>query len=327
MMPLDDHTMDDLLVKYLAGEATPEERLQAEQWISANETNRKYYKDFNRIWQESERIPGESQANENAAWMRLQNRINKSDVDVEQHVRREPRPDTQWLKIAVSILLVGIVSYWVYNRFYDAHIIEKLSRNKVLTENLSDGSTVTLNSNSQLSYPAHFTGDNRPVKLTGEAFFKIAPDKTKPFIISVKGATISVVGTSFDVKNRKGETEVIVATGIVKVKAHGKEVQLYPGEKVMVTKTSNELVKQQNKGSLYNYYITGALVCDQTPLYQLVDKLNEVYKVDIEITNDKLRNLPITTTFKDQSLDEILKVIAETFNIRVERQGNRFLLK
>jgi len=52
-----------------------------------------------------------------------------------------------------------------------------------------------------------------------------------------------------------------------------------------------------------------------------------VYKADIVIENSKLRNLPITTTFKGQSLDEILKVITETFNIRVERQGNRFLLK
>lgn len=325
MMPLDDHTMDDLLVKYLAGEATPEERLQAEQWISANEANRKYYDDFKRIWQESEGIAGESQVNEDAAWMRLQHRINKKDI--EPPVRREPRPTNQWLRIAASILLVGIVGYWVYNRYYDAHIINKTSGGKVLTQNLSDGSTITLNSNSQLSYPAHFTGDNRPVKLVGEAFFKIAPDKSKPFIISVKGATITVVGTSFDVKNRKGETEVIVATGIVKVKAHGKEVHLYPGEKVMVTETGTELVKQQNKGSLYNYYITGALVCDQTPLYQLVDKLNEIYKADVVIENNKLRNLPITTTFKDQSLDEILKVITETFNIRVEHQGNRFLLK
>lgn len=325
MMPLDDHTMDDLLVKYLAGEATPEEKLQAEQWINANEANRKYYGDLNRIWQESGHIAGEGKVNEDAAWMRLQNRINKTDV--EQQVRKKPQPNIQWFKIAASILIVGIVSYWVYNRFYDAHIIDKASGNRVLTENLSDGSIITLNSNSQLSYPAHFTGDDRPVKLTGEAFFKIAPDKTKPFIISVKGATITVVGTSFDVKNRKGETEVIVATGIVKVKAHGREIQLYPGEKVMVTETGTELVKQQNKGSLYNYYITGALICDQTPLYQLVDKLNEIYKVDIEIANDKLRNLPITTTFKDQSLDEILKVITETFNIRAEYQGGRLLLK
>ena len=196
-----------------------------------------------------------------------------------------------------------------------------------MVQNLPDGSTITLNSNSKLSYPAHFTGNIRPVKLTGEAFFNIAPDKTKPFVISVKGATISVVGTSFDVKSRKGETEVIVATGIVKVNAKGKEVQLHPGEKVTVTETGTELLKQQNKGSLYNYYITGVLVCDQTPLYQLVDKLNEIYGSHIIIANNKLQNLPITTTFKGQSLDEILKIISETFNIRVEHNGNLLLLK
>jgi transmembrane sensor len=325
MMAFDNHLTDDLLVKYLVGEATESESRQAQQWINASDTNRKYYDDLKRIWQESERIADGSKVNEDAAWLRLQNRIGK--IEPTKVIRKSSVLGSQWLKIAASIILVCLISYMVYYRFYDDHIIDKISGDKVLSENLSDGSTVTLNSNSQLSYPARFVGNNRLVKLTGEAFFKVAPDKTKPFIISVQGATISVVGTSFDVKNRNGATEVIVATGIVKVKAHGKEVQLYPGEKVMVTGAGTELIKQQNKGSLYNYYITGALICDQTPLYQLVDKLNEIYGVQIEITNSKLRNLPITTTFKGQSLDEILKVIAETFNIKTEHQGNRFLLK
>jgi transmembrane sensor len=325
MMAFDNHITDDLLVKYLVGEATESESRQAQQWINASDTNRKYYDDLKRIWQESERIADGSKVNEDAAWLRLQNRIGK--IEPTKVVRKSPILGSQWLKIAASVIFVCLISYLVYYRFYDDHIIDKISGDKVLSENLSDGSTVTLNSNSQLSYPARFVGNKRLVKLTGEAFFKVAPDKTKPFIISVQGATISVVGTSFDVKNRNGETEVIVATGIVKVKAHGKEVQLYPGEKVMVTGAGTELIKQQNKGSLYNYYITGALICDQTPLYQLVDKLNEIYGVQIEITNSKLRNLPITTTFKGQSLDEILKVIAETFNIKTEHQGNRFLLK
>ena len=325
MKPLDDHIMDDLLVKYLSGEASPEEVFQAEQWIGTNQANNKYYEDFKRIWDESGQVTAEGKPDEDVAWLRLQNRISKNENI--QPALKKLRPGNQWLKIAASILLIAIAGYWVYSRLFDTNIIDKISGDKVMVQNLPDGSTITLNSNSKLSYPAHFTGNIRPVKLTGEAFFNIATDKTKPFVISVKGATISVVGTSFDVKSRKGETEVIVATGIVKVNAKGKEVQLHPGEKVTVTETGTELLKQQNKGSLYNYYITGVLVCDQTPLYQLVDKLNEIYGSHIIIANNKLQNLPITTTFKGQSLDEILKIISETFNIRVEHNGNLLLLK
>lgn len=324
MRSFEKHITDDLLVKYLVGETTETESRQAEQWINASDANQKYYAGLKLIWQESERITADSKVNEDDAWLHLQNRINKNAKDVQKPSLFMGR---QWLKIAASILFICLAAYLTYDHFYNNRMIDKLSGDQVLTANLSDGSTITLNNHSKISYPARFKGSERLVKLTGEAFFKVKPDKSKPFIISVKDATISVVGTSFDIRNRKNETEVIVATGIVKVKAYGKEILLYPGEKVTVTETGNDLVKQQNKGSLYNYYMTGALVCDQTPLYQLVDKLNEVYKVHIEITNQQLKNLPITTTFKGQSLDEVLQIIAETFNIKIERHGNRFLIK
>lgn len=325
MNTVNKHMIDDLIAKYMAGEASETERLQAEQWINASDKNRKHFDDHKLIWHESERMHLDRNINEDAAWLRLQSRINLVHGGRQEKKTRSLK--LQPIRVAASILLVSLIGYLVYNRVYNNHLINKMSGKMVLTENLADGSVVMLNSNSQLSYPEHFTGNQRLVRLKGEAFFKVAPNKTKPFIISVRNATISVVGTSFDIKDRNGVTEVIVATGIVKVKANQKEIQLYPGEKVEITETNTELIKKQNKGSLYNYYITGALVCDQTPLYQLVDKLNEIYPAHVEISNAKLRALPVTVTFKGQSLNEILRVIAETFDATIEHQGNRYLLK
>ncbi|MDP9081103.1 MAG: FecR domain-containing protein [Bacteroidota bacterium] len=318
-----ENMMDDLLVKYLLGETDAEESREAELWINQNEANRKYFADFKLIWQESERIASVNEPDEDGAWLRLQNRISKNDE--QQPAALKPAPKFTWLKIAASILLITVVGYFAYNQYYSTKIA---SNNSItaLTQNLPDGSSVTLNNGSQLIYPNHFGGNQRLVQLSGEAFFKITHDKTKPFIIKINTVTVSVVGTSFNVRNIKGKTEVIVETGIVKVNANGKEVLLHPGQKVIADDSAN-LVVQQTRGSLYNYYITNALICDQTPLNELVDKLNQVYDSHIIIANKKLNSLPITTTFKDQSLQQVLDVIAETFKIKVEKSGRQILLK
>jgi transmembrane sensor len=194
-------------------------------------------------------------------------------------------------------------------------------------QTLPDGSLVTMNSHSTLIYPEKFSGKIRPVTMLGEAFFKVTPDKTKPFIIKVNGVTVRVVGTSFNVKSRNGKTQVIVETGIVNVSEKNKNVNLNPGEKVLVTKTDGLLAKESNKGRLYNYYVTHELVCDETPLHELVSSLNEIYGAHIVIGNKTIANLPITTVFKGQSLDETLLVISETFKIKVERGKKGIVLR
>jgi transmembrane sensor len=317
------HITDDLLVKYLLGETDATETREAELWINANDANKKYYADLKLIWQESERIAATHKPDEDGAWLRLQSRITKMPAGEQPQFK--PAAKLGWLKIAASILLISAIGYFTYNQFFSTSLISKGSGQATLTQNLPDGSLVTLNTNSQITYPAHFRGAQRLVQLKGEGFFKITPDKTKPFIIKINAATVSVVGTSFNVKNVKGKTEVIVETGIVKVNEGGKQVLLRPGQKVVTGQAG--LVVQETRGSLYNYYITKALICDRTPLYELVDKLNQVYGSDIKIANSQLRDLPITTTFKGQTLPQVLNIVAQTFKIKIENKGSQILLK
>jgi ferric-dicitrate binding protein FerR (iron transport regulator) len=95
-------------------------------------------------------------------------------------------------------------------------------------------------------------------------------------------------------------------------------VRLTAGEKVEVRLNQTNLSKGENQGKLYNYYYTNELVCDGTPLSDLVAVLNKKFKCNIVIINPALNALPISTTFKNESLKEILNVIAETFKIKVE---------
>jgi ferric-dicitrate binding protein FerR (iron transport regulator) len=163
--------------------------------------------------------------------------------------------------------------------------------------------------------------------LKGEAFFRVEPDKNKPFIITVNDVQIKVVGTSFNVRSENGLTEVIVATGIVQVQKGKTEVALRANEKVVVRRQDSVLTKEPETTQLYQYYESREFVCDNTPLWKLVAVLNKAYAANIVIGRPELRNLPLTTTFPNESLDRILQIISLTFDIEIEKTGSSIILK
>ncbi|MCY1527283.1 hypothetical protein D9M68_623450 [compost metagenome] len=131
-----------------------------------------------------------------------------------------------------------------------------------------------------------------------------------------------MVGTAFNVKADSTATIVIVESGKVKVATQTDSVFLSRGEKIYISRNNSRLRKENNRSKLYNYYYTNELICDGTPLYELIDVLNKKFNSQIRIENKTLRALPITVTFKDESLNEILAVVADTFKIKiVRRQG------
>lgn len=317
---------DDLLVKYLVGETDADENAAVEFWLKADEKNLNYYNGFKKIWEDSLLIASENKTiDEDAAWKRLQNRIHDNDVKV----LTPKKSSVYWLRIAASILLISTLGWLGYSYFENKSnvLIHIYASNSTLNDTLPDGTTVTLNKKSSLSYVKKFKGSTRPVILKGEAFFYVSPDRTKPFIIKINDVTVQVVGTSFNVKNKNGKTIVDVETGIVKVSKNKDQVELRHGEKVIIADHKSELLKSISKGRLYNYYRNKELVCDETPLQELVEVLNEIYDVNIIIKTPSLKEKPLTTVFKDQSLNQVLEVIQETFRIKIERKNNQILLE
>jgi ferric-dicitrate binding protein FerR (iron transport regulator) len=135
------------------------------------------------------------------------------------------------------------------------------------------------------------------------------------------------VGTSFNVRSVKGVTEVIVETGIVQVTRKNETVELRPEEKIKVSESDLVLIKEKEEEKLYNYYLTKEFVCDDTPLWKLVEVLNEAYDTSIVIENKELRNLKLNTTFVNESLDNVLDIASLTFGFTVTKENGRYILK
>jgi len=316
------HITDDLLVKYLLGEASPQEVQDVEAWSGESADNRGYLEQLRLVWETSKRLAPALAADEGAAWQRFKTRVEKERPPVRSIVR-----SMGWLRIAALFVIIAGAALLFYLTTQEAAVqnLTLTAKQEALIDTLSDGSVVTLNKHSSLTYPDRFEGSQRVVTLNGEAFFSVTPNKAKPFLIRVNDVTVKVVGTSFNIRSQNGKTEVIVETGIVEVIHKNNVLRLKPKEKAVVQKDS-AMVKTAETEKLYNYYRTKEFVCDNTPLWKLVAVLNEAYGANIVIENEALRSLPLTTTFNNESLDRILEIIRTTFDITITHQNDKIIL-
>lgn len=319
------HINDDLLVKHLLDINTPSEKAAVTAWLAEKAEHQRYFEHFRLIWEESRKLAAVSTVNENDAWSRFRQRVGAGE-----NTTRIVKMDTgfSWKPIlriaAVLIIMIGAAGAWYISQHRNAPLIVS-SGEQIKQDVLPDGSQVTLNKQSTITYAGN--RKQRSVKLEGEAFFDVAQDAGKPFVIKVNDVTVRVLGTSFNVKSTHGKTEVIVETGAVEVTKNNNSVQLKQHEKAVITEQQEAPSKQNNTDELYSYYRTQTFVCNNTPLWKLVEILNEAYGVNIVIANNDKRDLQINSTFTNSSLDSTLKVIGLTYEIAVEKQGSQIILK
>lgn len=321
---------DELLIRFLLNEATTAEKISINKWLDESPANRKYFSQFEKIWLSSKNLASSAEVNEDQAWLKFKELTLRTlqqplSAQVETPVLPLKR-NYGWLKIAAMLLLVA--GLWTtYNLFIAPAYTDLASNNQVITEKLPDGSEITLNKNSKISYARNFA-KHRSLKLTqGDVFFQVAHDKSHPFVIEIQKVSVTVVGTSFNIKHLNRQTEVIVETGIVKVQIGKEEIELRKGEKVLIAANSSHLAKAQSTDELYNYYRTQLFIARNTPLSSLIATLNEAYGAEVILSSPTLKNKTITTTLKGQaSLDQNLKYIAFTMDLTISRNQNQILL-
>jgi ferric-dicitrate binding protein FerR (iron transport regulator) len=199
----------------------------------------------------------------------------------------------------------------------------------VITLTLADGTIVTLNGNSRFSYPAKFKDNGRRVVLEGEAFFEVAPDATKPFIVKAGRVTVKVVGTEFNVRayEESGESVVSVRSGIVNVAAENKTLTLTKGESAYFNKQNRALVKSFTKDVNTIAWKTKQIIFENTPLDEAFNTIAGVYKVDVEVEDSSLlKNKIINANFDKQSAGFILKTICETYHFSLEQNNDKYII-
>lgn len=167
---------------------------------------------------------------------------------------------------------------------------------------LSDGSKVKINSGSKLIYPKLFdSGNTREVSLVGEAFFEVAHDKEKPFIVRSGQLVTRVLGTSFTVKAYPTEDiAVTVATGKVRVAkaqegnlsgerdqgAESAPLILTPNEQAVYSLTGRDIQKQQVASKDYTGWSKGILRFGNVRLEEAILRLSRWYRVDFQFKNE-----------------------------------------
>ncbi|AXY77861.1 DUF4974 domain-containing protein [Paraflavitalea soli] len=321
---------DDLLVKYLLQETTPGESRQVEAWIAAGAANQQYFEHFKLIWDKSRVLAAQSTVDEEGAWHRFQQRVNNGRAMGSQGVVRSFNRRLYPWRVAAAVIITGALIAMIY--FFSGRggtdtPVTLATVNASQVDTLPDGSVITLNRHSSLSYAGAYNEKNRTVELKGEAFFSVAPNKKKPFIIHVNGITVTVTGTSFNIKTTGTKTEVIVETGTVQVSNSKQTVALTPKEKITVSHPDSTLAKEEVTDQLYKYYRDKTFVCDHTPLWKLVQVLNEAYDVNIVIESKEKKQLQWTTTLHNEPLDHILDLISKTFDMTVTPKDSLIILK
>ena len=308
------------------GETSREEEVQLSAWLADNPQNRAYLDELRRIWETSQQAATQSTIDEDMAWQRFRVKLHHPARETETGKKRS----FSWQRMAAAlVILIGlsIGGYWVMKTNTGEQSILVQSGELVKGDTLKNGSIITLNKHSEIKYPDRFGKKKRTVSLSGEAFFQVAADKERPFIIKAGEVEVTVVGTSFNVHTNPQYTEIIVETGIVRVLHKGKMAELKANERAYIRTTDSVIVKESVNDRLYNYYRTKEFVCDDTPLWKLVEVVNEAYQAKIVIGRDELRNLRLTTSFNNESLEQVLEIIRLTFNLRITRNGDQVILQ
>jgi ferric-dicitrate binding protein FerR (iron transport regulator) len=199
---------------------------------------------------------------------------------------------------------------------------------KNLIVNLGDGSKVILNRNSELTFRKNFGKRNRNVNLTGEAFFEIAPDASKPFIIDAGQATVKVVGTSFNVitSNQNSEVEVFVKTGKVLLSGsdNSESIELDPGYVGKIDEEKAE--KAINTNPNYMSWNTNLLTYNGQSLDIVFRDLKRVYNMDIVADDKSILENRWTSPIDNQTEETIIRLICVSFNLGYTKDGNVYHL-
>ena len=317
------HTpIDDLLVKHLLREANPEEIRAVEAWLAAAPGNRDYYEQLQLIWEKSLLLTPstlmETEDDAEQAWQVLRKRLNKP-------ARPKPVISLPWATAAAAAV-AGIIFFLTFFGWPGAQKMQTLSsNNSIVNDTLPDGTTVTLNKHSILTRSKKFA--KRSVQLQGEAFFNVAHDKDHPFQLASNGITITVLGTSFDVRTDSASTAIIVETGQIRVTNNHDTILLSGGESITLTSNDRTFQKHPAPATIHKYYQPRIFNCRNTPLPELTKALQDAYNVHIIIADSSLNKYRITAVYRDEPLDHIITLVTKSLQITGTTNGDTIILK
>jgi len=187
---------------------------------------------------------------------------------------------------------------------------------------LPDGTVVWMNSGTVLSYSPDFSPTNRSIRLEGEAFFSVKHDSIHPFVVKTTSVNIKVLGTSFNVEaynDSLHQTNTTLVSGKVEIQdlKNQKLAQLVPGQIARFSKQKGEIKIATVDTSFYTCWKNGYIMFNNSPLEEIIQKMERWYNVKFVIQNPKIKNLRYSgTILRGKPIDQILEIMKITANIK-----------
>jgi transmembrane sensor len=239
-----------------------------------------------------------------------------------------------WWALAASLALLVSIGFWWFSQSKNANNTEggqnapKLAAettDKLQKITLPDGSVVTLEKNSRLDMAQDFNGTTRTVHLTGEAFFDVVKNPSKPFIVHAGNLVTKVLGTSFRIKalTQAGDVTVNVVTGRVSVFANKKNPKndpetdgliLTPNQKVVFAKAEESLKRTliEAPAVIIPQEDLKQMVFEEAPVSVILKAIEKAYGVEVVFDEEQLKNCALTTTLKNETLFDKLTIICKS---------------
>lgn len=318
-----------LIEKLFKRQLTPQQSEELDEWLSRPEENEGFDDMCHALW-----VNTPTAANDAMEATMLTNILSAMDQPISESRPRRPN----FYKIAAIGLL--IVSFGLATYAYKAHLtmadrlaevventVEKGQKARLV---LPDGTKVWLNSYSQLTYNGAYNLNDRIVKLSGEAYFEVAKNKEKPFIVECDGVSVEALGTTFDVKAYPSDPTMTTSLieGRVKVSDKKSGITLEPNQQLVYDKKANTFaVAQTENVNEADFWRKDILYFNATPLTDIAKTIERMYDVKIVMASNDLAHVTFSGTIRNNSLENIFHVISLTYPLAYEVHGDTILLK
>jgi ferric-dicitrate binding protein FerR (iron transport regulator) len=320
--------MDDRILKYFLGELDESERLQLLKLIGGDESLKNEFVEMQNLFALTQ-LSAHPEDDETA----------KESFRI--FTRRLQAKQRKLFLIKIGKIAAVVLALIVSTVFATLYFAENSTRNTAFNTlyvpagqraqiTLQDGTTVWLNAKSTLRYPSRFAGKERKVTLTGEAFFDVAKNSRKPFIVESQDIRLKVLGTQFNVYNYPdvGYSRIALIEGSVKISWNANE-----SDHVML-KPSQELVLQGGEALISeitnpNYFLwkDGIYSFDNESLLEIIQKLQLYYDVTIKVEDPEIFNVRYTGKFRQSDgIDEILRIIRKIHRFDIKKDPDNHII-
>ena len=323
-MHIEDERLYPLLERYLAGETSARDAEVVREWLAEDAAHAQLLADLRLIKHVANDTPPPTSVD--AAWMQAVKTLG---------VGRKPRVSRRLLMVALAaaaVLIAVIGGGRVLRRAPQWKEYATAAAQRMVVR-LQDGTQVTIAPKSRVRYTADFGRAHRDLYLDGEAYFQVAPDSQRPLRVHTSGSITEDLGTAFVVNAYADQrmTEVVVTEGRVslsRAQTTSPAVVLGLRDLGRLDASGPATVRRGVDVDRYLAWTKGVLAFDGTPLSEVMPALERWYNVEIRLSDSALAARRLTATFQNEPIDLVLKRIALTLGMRVERgEGSVFLLR